>query len=258
MLALWLRKAVVNGGTLLAIGPENGLYRDTAHWLRVPAGEEIGIVEELLAAREQQAEQAAPTATPSRPTPLAGRQPVRRDPRPRRQPGRRPDRRGHRGRCRRCRGRPGRVPGRRAPGGRSGGPRACWSGSPRRWAPRPRAACSARPSTTVNGRGALDLAGDIVAADREAGSAAAKAQAGELRPSCCSANEAWPATGTRARSWSPAAPSRPTTRSRWSCRRPPVRAGRLVHQPRRAGPGVPAGRPAAAAASPRTGCCWPA
>ena len=36
------------------------------------------------------------------------------------------------------------------------------------------------PSTTVNGRGAVELAGDVVAADREAGSAAAKAQVGEL------------------------------------------------------------------------------
>ena len=53
VLALWLRKAVVNGGTLLSIGPENGLYRDTAHWLRVPAGQEVGMVEKILAAREQ-------------------------------------------------------------------------------------------------------------------------------------------------------------------------------------------------------------
>src|SRR5207237_1467336 len=53
ILALWLRKAVVAGGTLLAIGPENGLYRDTTHWLRVAPGEAVGIVEKLLAARDK-------------------------------------------------------------------------------------------------------------------------------------------------------------------------------------------------------------
>jgi NADH-quinone oxidoreductase subunit G len=41
ILALWLRKAVLNGGALLAIGPRNGLYRDTAAWLSVP-DEQIG------------------------------------------------------------------------------------------------------------------------------------------------------------------------------------------------------------------------
>src|SRR5262249_52939586 len=51
------------------------------------------------------------------------------------------------------------------------------------------------PSTTVNGRGAADLAGDIVSADREAGSAAAKAQAGDLKAVLLLGDEAWPATG---------------------------------------------------------------
>ena len=51
VLALWLRKAVVGGGTLIAIGPDNGLYRDTAHWLKASAGQELATVETLLAAR---------------------------------------------------------------------------------------------------------------------------------------------------------------------------------------------------------------
>jgi NADH dehydrogenase/NADH:ubiquinone oxidoreductase subunit G len=52
------------------------------------------------------------------------------------------------------------------------------------------------PVTTVNGRGAADLAGDVVAADREAGSAAAKATAGELTSVLLLGNESWPATGS--------------------------------------------------------------
>ena len=34
ILALWLRKATVRGGTLVALGPTNGLFRDSKHWLR--------------------------------------------------------------------------------------------------------------------------------------------------------------------------------------------------------------------------------
>jgi NADH dehydrogenase/NADH:ubiquinone oxidoreductase subunit G len=52
------------------------------------------------------------------------------------------------------------------------------------------------PATAPNGRGALDLAGDVVAADREAGSAAAKAQAGELTSVLLLGNETWPSTGS--------------------------------------------------------------
>jgi len=48
ILALWLRKAVLGGSTLLVIGPQNGLYRDTAHWLRIPAGHELGIVKQIV------------------------------------------------------------------------------------------------------------------------------------------------------------------------------------------------------------------
>jgi len=51
------------------------------------------------------------------------------------------------------------------------------------------------PAIAANGRGAADLAADIVAADREAGSAAAKAQAGDLKAVLLLGNEAWPSTG---------------------------------------------------------------
>jgi NADH dehydrogenase/NADH:ubiquinone oxidoreductase subunit G len=53
VLALWLRKAALNGGSVVAVGPRNGLFRDTAAWLQV--GED-GVEErarELLAALQQ-------------------------------------------------------------------------------------------------------------------------------------------------------------------------------------------------------------
>jgi hypothetical protein len=34
ILALWIRKAVVNGATLVVLGDENGLWRNTTHWLK--------------------------------------------------------------------------------------------------------------------------------------------------------------------------------------------------------------------------------
>ena len=52
------------------------------------------------------------------------------------------------------------------------------------------------PSVTVNGRGALDLAGDIVAADRENGNTAARAAAGELSTVLLLGGEHWPSTGS--------------------------------------------------------------
>jgi NADH dehydrogenase/NADH:ubiquinone oxidoreductase subunit G len=48
VLALWLRKAVQGGGALVAIGMENGLFRDTTAWLRMPADEVAGAARELL------------------------------------------------------------------------------------------------------------------------------------------------------------------------------------------------------------------
>jgi NADH-quinone oxidoreductase subunit G len=48
VMALWLRKAVAAGAKLLAIGPENGLQRDTAHWIKVPAGAEAAAVRQLM------------------------------------------------------------------------------------------------------------------------------------------------------------------------------------------------------------------
>ena len=183
VLALWLRKAVVNGGTLLVIGPENGLYRDTAHWLRVAAGEEIGVVERLLAAREQaersedarkadpfaavngfQARRgAAPTDEAIAAAAAVGAGPVAFlvGARLANDPAARP-----------VLERFAEAIGASGEGGMIGS-----------------------PPVATNGRGALDLAGDIVAADREAGSAAAKAQAGELSAVLLLGDETWPATG---------------------------------------------------------------
>src|SRR5262249_37696605 len=48
------------------------------------------------------------------------------------------------------------------------------------------------PATAANGRGAAELAADIVAADREAGSAVAKAQAGDVSTVLLLGNEACP------------------------------------------------------------------
>ena len=50
VLALWLRKAIVGGGSLVAVGPSNGLFRDTAAWLNVPETEIVARLSELLAA----------------------------------------------------------------------------------------------------------------------------------------------------------------------------------------------------------------
>jgi NADH-quinone oxidoreductase subunit G len=49
VLALWIRKAVDAGARLVVIGPENGLFRDTAHWARVPAGGEAEAIRQLIA-----------------------------------------------------------------------------------------------------------------------------------------------------------------------------------------------------------------
>jgi NADH-quinone oxidoreductase subunit G len=179
VLALWLRKAIVNGGTLLAIGPENGLYRDTAHWLRVPAGEEIGIVEKLLAARE-----AGTAADPF--DAISGR-----------------------------RAKSGEKPTHAAIAAAAAavgaGPIAFLVGGRLADDPAARAVLETfaaalgattesgmlgAPATTPNGRGALDLAGDIVAADREPGSARARAEAGQLSAVVLIGEDAWPATGT--------------------------------------------------------------
>jgi NADH-quinone oxidoreductase subunit G len=48
VLALWIRKAILAGARLIVIGPDNGLQRDTAHWIRAPAGGEAEVVQQLL------------------------------------------------------------------------------------------------------------------------------------------------------------------------------------------------------------------
>jgi NADH dehydrogenase/NADH:ubiquinone oxidoreductase subunit G len=181
-LALWLRKAIVGGGTLLAIGPDNGLYRDSAHWLRVPAGEEIGIVERLLAARQQ--------ADPDKPADpfdaMEGRM-------------------ANRGAA------PTDASIAAAAAAIGTGPVAFLVGARLADDPASRTVLErfaeelgasaesgmvGSPSTTVNGRGAADLAGDIVAADRETGSAAALAFEGQVDSVLLLGDEAWPATGS--------------------------------------------------------------
>lgn len=178
-LALWLRKAVTGGGTLLAIGPENGLYRDTAHWLRVPAGEEIAMVERLLAAREKGGE-VDPYAA------IEGRRATR-----------------------------GEAPTDAAIAAAAAavgtGPVVLLVGAHLADDPASRKVLErlaetlgastetgmvGSPPTTVNGRGAADLAGDIVAADREPLSAAAKAAGGNFSAVLLLGNEQWPATGS--------------------------------------------------------------
>ncbi|MFN8523394.1 MAG: NADH-quinone oxidoreductase subunit NuoG [Chloroflexota bacterium] len=52
VLSLRLRKAILAGATLVVIGSTNGLFRDSAHWLRVERGAEAAVVERLLAARQ--------------------------------------------------------------------------------------------------------------------------------------------------------------------------------------------------------------
>jgi NADH-quinone oxidoreductase subunit G len=52
VLALWIRKAVVRGATLVVVGPANGLYRDSAAWLRVSDADVTDTLSALLVALE--------------------------------------------------------------------------------------------------------------------------------------------------------------------------------------------------------------
>jgi NADH-quinone oxidoreductase subunit G len=49
VLALWLRRAIAAGGALVAVGPRNGLARDSRHWLKVAPAAMADTVTELLA-----------------------------------------------------------------------------------------------------------------------------------------------------------------------------------------------------------------
>jgi NADH dehydrogenase/NADH:ubiquinone oxidoreductase subunit G len=59
VLALWLRKAAVAGGSVVAVGPKNGLFRDTAAWLQVAAGKVRPALAQLLAALDGKGDDAA-------------------------------------------------------------------------------------------------------------------------------------------------------------------------------------------------------
>ena len=62
VLALWVRKAVTKGATLVAIGPKNGLFRDTTDWLRTDANGFVAACEALLAALGGESSNTAATA----------------------------------------------------------------------------------------------------------------------------------------------------------------------------------------------------
>jgi NADH-quinone oxidoreductase subunit G len=47
VLALWIRRAVLAGASLVVVGARNGLWRDTAAWLQVPAEEELATARAL-------------------------------------------------------------------------------------------------------------------------------------------------------------------------------------------------------------------
>ncbi len=57
VLALWIRKAVQAGAKLVVLGPNNGLWRNTAHWLK---GEPLALIEPLLDALRTQDSKGTP------------------------------------------------------------------------------------------------------------------------------------------------------------------------------------------------------
>ena len=52
VLALWIRRAVGLGAKLVVIGAANGLYRDTAAWLKIESGDEVSVLRGLVARLE--------------------------------------------------------------------------------------------------------------------------------------------------------------------------------------------------------------
>ncbi|HEY8477565.1 MAG TPA: NADH-quinone oxidoreductase subunit NuoG, partial [Chloroflexota bacterium] len=63
VLALWVRKATLNGAKLVVVGETNGLHRDTHRWLKTPRGREGAVVRALLAALEGQSAPEVPEAS---------------------------------------------------------------------------------------------------------------------------------------------------------------------------------------------------
>jgi NADH-quinone oxidoreductase subunit G len=188
VLALWLRKAVIGGGTLIAIGPENGLYRDTAHWLKTAPGEELEAARTLLDARsgpEIPAEDLWDVQ-------LTGRA-VR--------GGKALDARGVRAAAQAL-GADGPAPG---PVVVLAHPRLTLDGANRAALEAFAAALGATgedggmvgaPPIAANGRGALDLAADPATVDQAApGGVVARALGGDLQALLLAGRETWPALG---------------------------------------------------------------
>jgi NADH-quinone oxidoreductase subunit G len=74
VLALWVRKAVQAGGKLVVLGQDNGLFRDTAHWLK---GDPLDQVEALTdAIRESEASSTTPAAIAAAAAAVRGNQPA--------------------------------------------------------------------------------------------------------------------------------------------------------------------------------------
>jgi NADH-quinone oxidoreductase subunit G len=73
VLALWIRKAVQAGARLVVLGPNNGLWRDTAHWLR---DEPLSLVKPLLEAIRNGATPAVPAGVAVAADALRGVQPA--------------------------------------------------------------------------------------------------------------------------------------------------------------------------------------
>jgi NADH dehydrogenase/NADH:ubiquinone oxidoreductase subunit G len=189
VLALWIRKAVLNGGTLIVIGEDNGLYRDTAHWLRVPIDREVEMVEELLRAHERAGPGGAHGAHEG--DPLTGRAALA---------GREPDDAAITAAARALA---------RSEGATAGGPAALLI-HPRLAASGPAVAALERlaevlgageggmvgsPTLAANGRGALELAGDIATVDPRIGPVLVRAAADELAAVLLVGRERWPETG---------------------------------------------------------------
>ena len=76
ILALWIRKAVTAGGALVVLGEQNGLWRNTTHWLQGdPIGQAAGLLNALRNDRPPADAASASRGVGDRPTVAANRSP---------------------------------------------------------------------------------------------------------------------------------------------------------------------------------------